>query len=243
MGKSNTRESIYRRRRGSFQTLIFLRELRAQLDVDRGTIFRYAAHENTYLNHIYKQIVKYGDEVEDRDELIAFLQSISKSGRSLADDWEGERNMVDMLHLVKRFYFDPYTKGSNSIKQVLPAIMRSSKFVQEKYSKSIYGAEGGIRSLNFENKKWVVIEDGEIVDPYQLLDKMSLNVSDHDFEILSEESELKEGGAAMAAYAKMQFEEMSDYERGELRNGLLKYCELDTLAMVMIYEGWREMLE
>ena len=40
------------------------------------------------------------------------------------------------------------------------------------------------------------------------------------------------------AYAKMQFEHMSDYERSELQAGLLKYCELDTLAMVMIYEAW-----
>jgi hypothetical protein len=31
---------------------------------------------------------------------------------------------------------------------------------------------------------------------------------------------------------------MSDYERGELEAALLKYCELDTLAMVMIYEAW-----
>lgn len=40
------------------------------------------------------------------------------------------------------------------------------------------------------------------------------------------------------AYAKMQFEHMSDYERDGLKAGLLKYCELDTLAMVMIYEAW-----
>jgi hypothetical protein len=35
---------------------------------------------------------------------------------------------------------------------------------------------------------------------------------------------------------------MSDYEREEIRSALLRYCELDSLAMVMIYEGWREML-
>ena len=40
------------------------------------------------------------------------------------------------------------------------------------------------------------------------------------------------------AYAKMQFEHMSDYERNELQTSLLTYCELDTLAMVMIYEAW-----
>jgi hypothetical protein len=55
---------------------------------------------------------------------------------------------------------------------------------------------------------------------------------------MSDGDELKDGGAAMTAYAKMQFEDMSDYERKELRAALQRYCELDTLAMVMIYEAW-----
>ena len=46
----------------------------------------------------------------------------------------------------------------------------------------------------------------------------------------------------MTAYARMQFGEMSDYERNELTKSLLKYCELDTFAMVVIYEEWREMI-
>ncbi len=41
----------------------------------------------------------------------------------------------------------------------------------------------------------------------------------------------------------MQYQEMSDYEKNELSQALLNYCELDTMAMVMIYEGWREMLK
>ena len=61
---------------------------------------------------------------------------------------------------------------------------------------------------------------------------------------LSEDEEdlLKDGGAAMMAYARLQFEDMSDIERREIKDALLRYCELDTLAMVMIYEGWRDML-
>ena len=54
--------------------------------------------------------------------------------------------------------------------------------------------------------------------------------------------DLNEGGAAAIAYARMQSENMSDYERSEIRQSLLEYCELDTLAMVMLYEGWRDML-
>ena len=61
--------------------------------------------------------------------------------------------------------------------------------------------------------------------------------------LLSEEDELSNGGAALTAYGRMQFSEISEYEKKELEKALLKYCELDTLAMVMIYEAWREMLD
>jgi hypothetical protein len=53
-----------------------------------------------------------------------------------------------------------------------------------------------------------------------------------------EDGQISEGGAAAVAFAKMQFTEMSDMERNALREALLQYCELDTLAMVMIWEHW-----
>jgi hypothetical protein len=49
---------------------------------------------------------------------------------------------------------------------------------------------------------------------------------------------LANGGAALTAYAKMQFTEMNEEERTLVVKGLLRYCELDTLAMVIIYEYW-----
>jgi hypothetical protein len=59
----------------------------------------------------------------------------------------------------------------------------------------------------------------------------------------SDENELNQGGAALTAYGRMQFSEMSDYERNELSNGLLRYCELDTFAMVMIVEAWMDWIK
>ena len=50
---------------------------------------------------------------------------------------------------------------------------------------------------------------------------------------------IADGGAALTAYSKLQFTDMSTDERTELRKSLLKYCELDTLAMVMLYEHFR----
>jgi hypothetical protein len=48
---------------------------------------------------------------------------------------------------------------------------------------------------------------------------------------------------ALTAYAKLQYVDMTDKERDELTSGLKKYCELDTLAMVMIYEHFREIVQ
>jgi hypothetical protein len=150
--------------------------------------------------------------------------------------------MIDMCELVKRYYYHPFMKGSNSIKAVLPAILNSSKYLQDKYSQPIYGAQGGIVSLNYKDWKWIEFENGMVKDPYLLLPRMFEDVADTNFELLSDDDQLREGGAASAAYARMQFVDMSDYERSELRQALLKYCELDTLAMVMIYEGWKDLL-
>ena len=46
----------------------------------------------------------------------------------------------------------------------------------------------------------------------------------------------------MTAYSRMQFTQMSDIEREKIRLALLKYCELDTLAMVMLVEHWMSLL-
>ncbi|MCB7482473.1 hypothetical protein [Christiangramia sediminis] len=56
-------------------------------------------------------------------------------------------------------------------------------------------------------------------------------------------TEIKDGGAALFAYQKLQFEDMPALEHKASREGLLRYCELDTLAMVMIYEYFREVSE
>ena len=103
----------------------------------------------------------------------------------------------------------------------------------------IYGTEQ-IPSHNFKNKVWVEIEKGKdiVKDPYSLLDPMFQDADKCD-QLISGNHEIKDGGAAMTAYAKMQFEKMSDYERNVLTDSLLKYCELDTMAMVMIYEAWK----
>lgn len=224
---------------GKFPNYDFLRELKRQLEKDEGTIFRYSNHENTFLNHIYRQLKAEVYPVPDLDELCAFIKTITHSSGSEGERWAGMRDMVDLWDLVKRYYYHPCTHGSNSIKYVLPAIMNSSEYLKKKYSHPIYGNAGGIKSLNFKDWAWIEIKEGQVVDPYKKLPKLFKEVDEEKLEFLfSQEDELRNGGAAMSAYARMQFSEMSDFERNELKQALLKYCELDTFAMVMILEAW-----
>ena len=228
--------------RGVFPNFEFLRKLKAELEGGAGTIFCYSHHENTYLNKIYNQL-QADTEISDRDELCAFIQTIthSKNGN---DVWRGERDMVDLRKIILRYFYDPKMKGSNSIKAVLPAMLNCSQFLKDRYSNPIYGGDGEITSLNYKtNHRWVEFEDEKVKDPYKLLPKLFEDGSDEDNNKLYFDDELNHGGAAMTAYARMQFLEMSDGERDEIRAALLKYCELDTMAMVMIYEGLREFLK
>jgi len=47
--------------------------------------------------------------------------------------------------------------------------------------------------------------------------------------------------AAMTAFGKLQYSDISEKERKEIISDLLRYCELDTLAMLMLYEHWRSL--
>lgn len=220
--------------RGHFPNFDFVRALRDQLLQDNGSVFRYAAHENTVLNHILVQLQNAKD-VSDKEELIDFIKTITHSANH-----QGDRDMIDLLDLVKKHYWHPIMGGSNSLKVVLPAILQSSAYIQEKYSNPIYGMNSEIRSQNFEDGwRWILYDDhGQVRNPYDLLPSLIDDLDDDNVEEFLMGDRLADGGAAMTAYAMMQFTEMSDKERSRIVEGLMKYCELDTMAMVFLWEGW-----
>ena len=98
-------------------------------------------------------------------------------------------------------------------------------------------------SLNHtEPKAWIEYgEDGVVKSPYKLLPPIASYL---DLDANLDEIELKDtesvanGGAALAAYAKMQFSDGAMSEA--LEKALLTYCELDTLAMVFIWEYFND---
>ena len=55
--------------------------------------------------------------------------------------------------------------------------------------------------------------------------------------------EIGDGGTASVEFFRMTYDTCSDEEKKKIRENLLKYCELDTLAEVMIVEKLQGMLD
>lgn len=229
---------------GEFPNFAFVRALKKALGSDQGSVFMFANHENTILNAIMHQLLE-SDE-SDKDELTEFLKTIAVSTKDNVIQWEHPaRAIIDLRKVVLKYYYNPYTKGSNSIKYVLPAVLQNSPFLQHKYRKPI--DELGLTSFNFSgNHIWLQEEstpNGEhkVSNPYSMLPKLFSGWSSEELEEnVSGIKDIADGGAALTAYAKLQYQDMTKAEREELSSGLKKYCELDTLAMVMIYEHFKE---
>lgn len=221
-------------RPGAFPNFEFARALKAALSKDNGTIFKFASHENSIVNAIIAQLEDSSET--DKVELIDWLKSISHSKDKSPVFWKGDRDMVDLRDIIIKSYYNPYTGGSNSIKYVLPAILKSSPFLQVKYSQPI-GAIG-VSSKNFDEQHVWLVDGG---NPYKNLPVLFEGWAEElMFENISELDEIKDGGAAMMAYAKLQYSEMTAREREEIKKRLLQYCELDTLSMVMLLEHFKE---
>lgn len=219
----------------------FVRALRAALGAT-GTVFMWSPHENTTLNGILEELEQDPMPPPDDASLGVFIRSLTTRKVGKGNVETGSRALVDLCRLAERAFFHPATKGSNSIKKVLPAVMLSSDYLKQRYSQPIYGAKGGISSLNFVDQAWWQEAQGTVVDPYRMLPPVFSDLPREVVDALEADADLEiaQGGAATTAYARLQFEDIAPHERRSIEAALLRYCELDTLAMVIVYEAWRE---
>ena len=167
----------------------------------------------------------------DKANLIKFIESITN---------DADRSMVDLNDIAVRCYFHPETQGRTSIKKILPAVLKTSKLLKDEYSKPI---SDNLSSFNFpETFVWFQEYNGNTIDPYELLKRYAIDLFSGTASNLSKENLLiAEGGAAAMAYTRLQFEDIGTQERNNIMNALLRYCELDTLAMVMILRAWLDL--
>ena len=123
--------------------------------------------------------------------------------------------------------------GSNSIKVVLPAVLRSEE-LQKKYA-SPYTEY--VQSDNFVGFDFSLInynDNGEVGNPYKYLPVIGAEDGEE-----GGDDRINNGGLANANYARLQYDGLSATEKERLKNALLRYCELDTMAMVLIYEFFK----
>jgi hypothetical protein len=125
---------------------------------------------------------------------------------------EGGTRVVDLCALARQSYLHPEMKGSVSIKAVFPAVWRANPDVRELSC---------FRGLQHPS------------DPYKALP--ALPVGD-------DEEVVREGTGAIRAYQDMMFGLARENPalRKTYRQMLLRYCGLDTAAMVAVWWHWTQ---
>ena len=229
------------RGQGEDPTFEFARQLCDALSNDNGSVFMFSHHENTYLRYARRQLLQHSPyPPAETERIVRFIESIAAPSKSNPDEWvPGNRQLIDLAKTVRRWFWHPSMGGSNSIKKVLPAVLEASPYLESRYATPRYGTTD-IPSLNFGPLAWFRRDaNGKVMDPYAILPEIQESkwaATLRNIEVLYDEERVADGGAAMTAWAYMQFAEMSDTERDALCGMLKQYCELDTLAMVMILE-------
>ena len=217
-------------KRGHWPNADFLKELQKELSKDSGSILHYANHEQQVLGDMANQVERTDPP------LASWARGLMDSSKG--DHGQDKGRMVDLQRILLKQYYHPLAGGSNSLKKILPAILQTSPFLKKKYSSPIYGTPA-MPSRNFKGMTWIQSK----ADPYELLPPVSVDIPLDVERVFGEGDRIDQGGAAMTAYAKVQFTQCSAAEVAGVEKALLQYCELDTLAMVMLWEEWQDQMQ
>lgn len=125
-----------------------------------------------------------------------------------------ENRIVDMHDWAKNDFYHPGMRGRTSIKMVLDALWKSDPTMRAQFA------------------TWTSWPADDSRDPYSCLPPV---------EIAGVMQGVHEGTGAMRAYQEMMYgAEKNDPVTKAMWSALLRrYCELDTLSMVLILEHWR----
>ena len=205
----------------TFPNFRFAESLMKQI-VETGTPLMWATHENTVLRKILEQLENPDNYVNGyrNEKLKTWLFNITKESDKKANPRLGR--LIDMNALTLKHYFHPYMKGRTSIKKTLPATWNFNKYLHDvPYFKQYFKQD----------------ENGNILSPYETLKN---RWDELEFETAENYETVKEGSGAMRAYQEMLFGKgKTDANRRErLKQELLNYCQLDTMAMVIIWKHW-----
>jgi hypothetical protein len=146
------------------------------------------------------------------DELLAWLDIMTKKD-------EGDSyTIIDMCTLAQNYYFHPDMKGKTSIKVVLPAVWKNFP---------------NLKTIPWLAKYYKEDSAGKVLTPYETLPPIDIG---------KQGEVIRDGTQAMRAYNEMMIglHRHDTTVRDRWATLLRQYCELDTMAMVVIWEYWRQ---
>jgi hypothetical protein len=207
---------------GDYPNYELIRRLKRIPRIGEGTIVQYSNFERNALKTIRKELLAEEGRVKDTEELTGWISDIIQRNDS---SHKSGPYLSDLSRLVKNYYYNAEMEDSLSIKDVLQSIMAISPRLKDIYSKPY-------NSSNYDAAIWWQSDNqGSALNPYRLM-----------FNTKNDEA-VSRGTEAMVVYASLLSENLSPGDRERYRKALLRYCELDTLAMVMIYQHWKYLME
>lgn len=168
----------------------------------------------THENTVLRDIYyKMQQKGYDNPELMDWLKDIVKFDK----DTPGK--LVDMNRMTLEFYFHPKMKGRTSIKYVLPAVLSATK------------------SPNIE--KWLK----KFTPDLDLLSRDDEDIIENPYKNLPNDNgiNVSEGTGAMRGYTELLYGD--ENRKADYETALFRYCKLDTLAMVIIWEHWETLVK
>jgi hypothetical protein len=196
----------------------FLESLRKLLG-EQGTIYHWADYEVTVTRELADEI--RGDE--SKADLVSWIDRNWGRGRG-KNETKSER-CLDLLEISRGHFYDPAMMGSHSIKKVLPVVWKNPaiqklfpKYAQDQHGQPVKSPYDALPALTLQDTK-----DSAL-----------------DLSKLDELDVVKNGTGAMLAYEHVRYGLAASDQaaRKAMRRQLMRYCELDTAAMVMIWKHW-----
>jgi hypothetical protein len=198
----------------------FLESLRKLLG-EQGTIYHWADYEVTVTQELANEI--RGDE--SKADLVSWVDRNWGTKAKIKKDIVKSERCLDLLEISRGHFYDPAMMGSHSIKKVLPVVWKNPAIQKlfPKYAQDQHGQP--------------------VKNPYDALPALTLQDSkDHalDLSQLDELDIVKNGPGAMLAYEHIRYGLAASDQaaRKSMRRQLMRYCELDTAAMVMVWKHW-----
>jgi hypothetical protein len=196
----------------------FLESLRKLLG-EQGTIYHWADYEVTVTRELADEI--RGDE--SKADLVSWVDRNWGRGRG-KHEVKSERTL-DLLEISRGHFYDPAMMGSHSIKKVLPVVWKNPaiqklfpKYAQDQHGQPVKSPYDALPALTLQDTKDNALDLAKLGD---------LDI-------------VKNGPGAMLAYEHIRYGLAASDQaaRKSIRRQLMRYCELDTAAMVMIWKHW-----